>query len=175
MKLENNIKYNNLFYRSGPVSVMDVASGKLQSIQTQLFELALMDFCKERNVSYADFKNQNIIIERKATDYFMPSEIVYKSKSYPFMSERVDLAHYWSKYFYKNEDLIDDILMMKRDGAGYVENEIVNVDYVRNEATVFNRYLNIKFYVPLSKITNNTNFSYWLDLNDKFINLSKNI
>jgi hypothetical protein len=55
-----------------------------------------------------------------------------------------------------------------------INDEVINIDYVRNEALMFNKESNIKYTIKLDKLNKDANLSAYLNINDTFTNLYYN-
>ena len=167
-------RYDTPISSDGPVPVVEVVAGKLIDIHNQLYEAALKDYLEENNISKDDLFNNYVQLQQYDPNYQFSSTIVLKRKKYPFDVITIDLSKYWKKYLYKNVEGIDDIIMLN-DEDNFGENELVYIDYARNEATIFNRSTGIKFHVPLSKISGSTIVSDALSRENTFAELYKKI
>ena len=92
--------------------------------------------------------NSHKIIEKKQSEYFLPSTIIIYEKEYPHKKRIVDLTPYWSKYQDRRNLDFSDIKLLE-DKIN--DAEIENINYVKGT---------VKMYTKLNDFYYNTNWKY---------------
>lgn len=164
------IKYNNIIYNNAVVPIWDIVSNKQLNINYQLYKEALNNYIKDNyNLEYDEFIKTHTIIQNQNFDFNKSSFVIIKpNDSKKFF--KVDLKKYWPNYQYINKG--NKIVIINSDNK-IVNDEIINIDYVRNEATLYNRASNIKYNIKLKNIDNTLALSNYLSTKDHFTNLIK--
>jgi len=127
-------KYDNNIYSSGIVKFTDYIIEKYDKVHSQLYENALNKFiakqAKLENISEAKYKSRHTIIEEKADEYYLPSNILVISKKRPYKKEVYSLKEYWDNTYYnESKHTTKDILDTGDEPIGNFK--IIDINYVR--------------------------------------------
>jgi hypothetical protein len=185
------VKYDKLDYKSGPVKVSDYISNKYDYIHNVLYLDALKGLYidlkqKYENtnnnnypfLTFEDFLAKNNIIEIKKKEYFLPSVVIIRSKTFPYIEKKYSLDDYWNAYqFMKNIKKETTILYpedIKNDA------EMIYIDYVKGKAKMRSKssgeeyWISFEFIdcdtpISLDELSLNKTFVYMLNEKDKDI------
>ena len=175
------VKYDKLDYKSGPVKVSDYVSNKYDYIHEILYLNALKGLYEDLKQKYEndnnqdypfsefkDFLSKNNIIEIKKKEYFLPSMVVIRSKSFPYVEKKYSLDDYWNAYqFMKNIKKENTILYpedIKNDA------EMIYADYVKGKAKMRSKSTGEEYWISFEFICHDTPISLdELSLNKTFV------
>ena len=185
--------YNKLVNNNRVVSVSDIINEKELNIHDQIFKTALLNFIEKNsgeNQMFSFFTNKTIdelykyfiVIENRGQDYAEPSTVKLFSKNLNENKPKAILINlgekdangnylYWPEYLYKYTTSLP--IQFNYDEYNEEYNELVYIDYVRGEATVFNKLKNAYLQIPLSAINEDTNISDEMSSENTFYNLIK--
>ncbi len=169
--LQPKTKYNSLIYNNGVVSVWDIVNNKPININNKLFNEAINRMIKDKysNLSISEFYNKYSILYNKKYNFDESTVIIIKDNNKVSFT-KIDLTPYWPSYNYLSKD--NNVIMIDNK---ITNDEIIYIDYVRNEATLYNRESNIKYNIKLDRINKNSIISSYYSLDDTFTNLRGNI
>lgn len=158
-----NTNFNRLIYNDRITSVYDVTYNKNFKIHKLLFTTAVDNyvkyFCQKHDITKDEFEKTFNIIEKQINSIDAPSSIIQRNKTSNKRFELqyiVDLAPFWPNYKYKN---VSNTAVTINPAENFGQDEVVYIDYVRNEATVYNNYLDEYKQIPLSNINISTKLS----------------
>lgn len=146
-------KYTSIITKDSAVSVYDIANNKCKLIHDKLYDYALRAFIKSLDMDYDEFISNHIIVETQDADYLKPSTISVQQRIKPFARYSLRLDLFWPDYKYTNSG-IEPIMVDRTDDYG--EYEIINIDFVREFGTLYNRYTGITYDIPLKNINKDT-------------------
>lgn len=158
-----NINYNKLAFRDRITSVYDVTSNKNCILHKKLYTAAVDNyikrFCLLHNITKEEFNKVFTVLEKPVNSITAPSSILQRNKLGDKRFELfyiVDLTPFWPSYKYANaSSQVVDVNPEEK----LAHDEVVYIDYVRGEATMFNRALDEYNQLPISKINRTTKFS----------------
>lgn len=162
--------YNTLIYKDSVVPVWDIVTNKQLMVNTKLISEAINKMVKDKysDLSINDFYEKYNIIYNKNYNFNNPINIIIKDKNSNKFT-KIDLTPYWPLYIYISQG---NEVIMEKDKV--INDEVINIDYVRNEALMFNKESNIKYTIKLDKLNKDTNLSAYLNIDDTFTNLYYN-
>lgn len=213
----NYLSYNNLVNYKRISTYKDMISNHYDEIHNKLFELsnkaAYESFIeaysaddyfdndelnnRQKNImrlvksglidTYDKFKKYVNIIEVKNLDYDLPSSVIWRTKTYPFIILSVSestiklkpkdfwkgsqgtmsLSAWWipSINQLKNKNVINNF---SKNISGY---EITYIDYVRDKVTLYNKLNDSRMNVQLNDINSDTPLSEEYALENRFTKL----
>ena len=176
--MKNDIKYNKVFYKTGPQSFASVVNDKLENIHVMLFSDALRKYfesikdIKYSNMSFDEFLNKNNIVEQRNSVYNYPSTIIVSKKTFPYVQEKIDLTSYWNKYEFdeSNKDISD----LVEDEEMLIDAKLVYIDYARNRCKFRSKITGKEFWTSLDYINESTKVDEEMTLKGTFGDLRKN-
>jgi len=174
-----NHYYNDTYYRSGPLSAVDVANGKAMCVHKLIYKNALSMLLNELDL-YPGYLNENNemtkftindiynIIELNDNEFWKPSKvyIIYKirtEKGNRFIRKKYDLTSYWFSYIQKYNKKTNKI---KITNENINDIEIVKYDYIKGEATLRSKSTGVEFIVDFNDLTGDDVISDDLRLDD---------
>jgi len=163
------VKYDDLLYKNGPVSVEDFVSEKQTQVHKQLYQIALTTYIKE-NIQTKDIGEYKFT-EFKNDDYTKPSKVLQVSKIKPYHKKIVDLSPYWPDYKYDDKEMFTSL---KIDSSAIDEFQIIKIDYAKGVVTMENRISGSIINVPFNRINSDTVVSDSLTVKNTFYELLQN-
>lgn len=192
--------YDNMIYDSRPVKFSEFINDKYNNIHRELFVDALdaaiesyIEYCKEYHVdsrysysSISEFKRKVNIIEIKNTEYWMPSYVIWRTKSFPYrvisMIEsgktgkfstkhtrgKMLLAPWWNMYQKFDEKSIDAIELGGEDVKDY---KVIYLNYVQGIATLRSKMTDKEIQVPFEYLNDKTEVDEEMTLTNTFTTL----
>lgn len=183
--------YNSLIQNNHVSSVSDIVNGKELNIHTQIFECALLNFILENSGETGilkDLPEKTIeclksiytVIETRGETYTEPSKITIfkKDLSTPEVI-KIDLGEkdesgnykYWPEYKFGHTQR----LVLDCNPFNYIGDydELLYIDYVREEAIIRNKLSSEEKTIPLSNINKYTKISDELSSKNTFYSLIK--
>lgn len=158
-----NGNYNKVLYKDKVTTIYDVVYNKGTNIHKQLYNVALNNyikhFCQLHNITTEVFNNTFKIIEKLPATFDKASVIIQRNitSNTDFDLEYiVDLSIFWPKYVYTNKS---NKQILVNPSEQYNKDEITYIDYVRGEATLYNKINDIYYNIPLNNITKDTQIS----------------
>lgn len=159
----SNTNFNKLIYKDKITSVYDVVSNKNSKVHKTLYNAAVNNyikyFCEIHSISKEEFNNTFTILEVQNNSIDSPNSIIQRNKTANKkfeMQYKVDLTPFWPEYKFKNS--ANNVINIDPT-EDFGKKEIVYVDYVRGEATVFNNYLDEYNQIPLNNVNINSEIS----------------
>lgn len=170
--------YNSLMYDSRPVKLGEYISNKYDNIHRELYTTALDKAiakyieCSKESVngirhkfsSIEEFKMNVNIIEYKATEYWMPSSVVWKTKTFPYRiisleeagktgffnfniqhTGKMSLAPWWNMYQKFANKLVNNIQI---GGEQVHDFTITYLNYVEGYAKLSSKITGKEIEVP---------------------------
>lgn len=174
-------KYDDMLYDNRPVKFTEFITNKYNDIHKELYEDALDKLIEhlistkaehyENYESIDDVKDNCKIIECKATEYWMPSEVTITHKTWPYKRDKHSLEEYWNYYQKKEDKSIETIKLTEKEN---IENsEIMFIDYVKGIARMRTKLTNIEFDVPFEYLDSSTDVSDEYSLSNTFTALDQ--
>lgn len=189
-----------MIYDSRPVKFSEFINDKYNNIHRELFVDALdaaidsyIKYCKENNIdsrysysSISEFKRKVNIIEIKNTEYWMPSYVIWRTKTFPYrvisMTDsgktgvfnqkyskgKMLLAPWWNMYQKFDEKSIDAIEL---GGEQVKDYKVIYLNYVQGVATLKSKMTDKEIQVPFEYLNDNTEVDEDMKLSNTFTTL----
>lgn len=134
-------------------SFYDYIQDKKQNLHKQLYDAALQSFKK-----YAFPDDEHLIIKifeyKNQSDILEPSDIIiwYYDKDNNVIKQKLSLERFWNNEYINHQ--LHKYPIMRIDADSLKDAKIIDINYIKGEATLWSRYTGYKFNIPLLYVDN---------------------